>query len=68
MKTDIITLRNADWPRIEREVVEKIRMLKAIADGLPANAINDKIAHDLVLPALNLLGRFCACVTVEEEK
>lgn len=50
MKTDIITLRNADWPRIEREVVEKIRMLRAIADGLPANAINAKPANFPLAP------------------
>ena len=67
MRTDIETLRNADWDRVERETVERIRALRALAETLEPTPINDKITQDLILPALALLGRFAACVKVEDE-
>jgi hypothetical protein len=67
MRTDIATLRNADWDRVERETVERIRALRALSETLEPSPLNDRIAADLILPAMALLGRFAACVKVEED-
>lgn len=67
-KTSITTLRDADWQRMETEVVEKIHTLRDLAAALEPNPINDKIAQDLIMPALTSLGQFCAAVTVEKTK
>ncbi len=64
--TDIATMRGADWDGVEKEVVEKLRMLKALCAHLEPNPLNDKIAEDLFLPALRLLGEFCVKVQIEE--
>lgn len=65
MTTDIETIRNADWDRVEREVVEKIHALRDLSKGLKPSPLNDKIAQDLILPALTLLGHFCTSVSVK---
>jgi hypothetical protein len=64
-KTDIETLRQADWDGVEKDVVTRIRLLKAACQHLDPNDMNDKIAEDLFLPALRLLGEFCTRITIE---
>lgn len=66
-KTDIETLRNADWDSVENEVILKIRLLKATCQQLESNELSDQIAEDILLPALRLLGEFCVRVTIEED-
>lgn len=71
MKTDLETLRDADWKRLERDVVLRIRVLAAAARGLDprsAGAIGESIANDVILPNLLLLGRFCAAIEIEEDE
>jgi len=67
-KTDIATLKKADWNKVEDEVVEKIRLLKAACLHLESNPLNDKIAEDIFLPALALLGDFCTRITLESDE
>ena len=66
MKTDIETMRQADWDGVEKEVVEKLRLLKMMVHKLEPNALNDKIAEDLIMPALKKLGEFCMMVELEK--
>lgn len=64
-KTYIETLRGADWDQVERDVVDKIRFLKAASMNLESNSLNDRIAKDLILPSLKLLGQFCINITID---
>lgn len=66
MATDILTLRKANWAEVEREVIEKLRLLQAACDRLEPNPLNDRIANDCFLPAIRKLGEFCGMVTIEE--
>ena len=43
---------SADWDGVERETVEKIRLLKVLVEQLEPGPLSDKICNDLVLPAL----------------
>jgi hypothetical protein len=67
MKTDIETLRKASWDKMEAQVVDRIRLLKAMAQNIVKNELSDQIANDLVLPALSLLGEFCETVKPDRE-
>ena len=67
METNIETLRQADWESVEQEVVYKLRFLRAAVEKLEPNELNDKIAKDLLLPALQKLGEFCTMIRFEEE-
>lgn len=58
----------ADWNWVERETVEKIRLLKAVVDGLPSGPLSNKICNDLVMPAMVRLGVFNQCVTVQVDQ
>jgi hypothetical protein len=64
--TDIMTLRSADWTGVERDVLIRLRLLRAMAEKLEPNPINDKIANDLIMPCLRLLGDFCTRIKVDE--
>ena len=68
MTTNIETLRTAGWDAVEKEVVMKLRLLRAMAEKLPSTPENDRIAKDLIIPALGLLGEFCQCVEIEPEQ
>jgi len=57
-----------DWPRLEVEVVQKIRLLRAAwecsqKDAPPA--VHAKMVENLFLPRVRMLGAFCTSV---EEK
>lgn len=56
----------ADWDRVEREVVEKIRLLKATVKGLEPGPLSDKICSELMLPAMAHIAAFCHCVSIED--
>jgi len=55
----------ADWAKLERDVVLRIRALAAF-DSLPDNDTKRKLWNDVVLPNVRLLGEFCCNVQVEE--
>lgn len=55
-----------DFDGIEAEVVGKLRMLKASLTAEMDATTRSMIVRDLVMPAAELLGRFCACVNIEE--
>ncbi len=57
-----------DFDGIEAEVVSKLRMLKASLAAEMDATTRTMIVRDLVMPAAELLGRFCACVQVGEEE
>ncbi len=67
MKTDINTLRKADWSNIERDMVLRLRVLAVAARKLDANEVTDKVAQDVFLPCLELIGAFVAAVDAEDE-
>ncbi|MCC6969627.1 MAG: hypothetical protein IT434_05335 [Phycisphaerales bacterium] len=56
-----------DFDGLEAEVVGKLRLLKASLAAEMDKTTRKLIVRDLVLPAAELLARFCACVNVEEE-
>jgi len=65
MKTTIKTLKNADWDRLERDVVARIRMLRLASGGMEDDWLSDKIAQDLFYPCLQLLAEFCTAVEIK---
>jgi hypothetical protein len=67
MKTSIMQMRGANWSKVRRDVNKRINLLEAIVQRLEPTPINDAIANDMILPALELLGDFCACVVIENE-
>lgn len=67
MPTNIETLRTANWDSLEADVLTRIRLLKGMAQKLEPNAVNDRIAAELIGPAVELLAQFCLCVQIEEE-
>ncbi len=64
LKTDMVTLRAADWDKITKEVNERIAMLRAICEAKPSPAA-DKIANDLILPNIMLLGEFVTNIEIK---
>lgn len=57
-----------NWEQIERDVVERIRFLRAVHEKLDdrGTGLKDKIYNDLIVPNLKLLARFCACCEIGE--
>lgn len=68
MKTDLKTLRQSDWQKAADDVCERIAALRHVALGLEEGPLSDKIANDLILPALAKLGEFVAMVELSEER
>ena len=66
MKTTIETMKNADWDHLERDVVTRIRLLKAAAKSLDTNPMGDRIAQDLFLPCVQMLAGFCEAVEIHD--
>ena len=66
--TNIETLKKADWDQMEKDVVERIRMLKTLAMTLEPSDVNNKIADDLIAPNCALLAQFCTNVKIEDLK
>ena len=58
---------NADWDKLEQDVVKRIRCLRAIAEKLPEDDTKDAIVRDLIIPCVRLLAGFCTAITIEEQ-
>lgn len=58
--------KSIDFDGIEAEVVGKLRLLRAAVGAEMPEDARRAVVRDLVLPAAELLARFCACVNVEE--
>lgn len=57
-----------DFDGLEAEVIGKLRLLKASLAAFKSDPKTSTMyVRDLVLPAAELLGRFCACVNIQEE-
>jgi len=63
-RTDMATLKAADWDKIEEEVIERIAMLRASCEMEPSS-LADKIANDLILPNVMLLGEFITNIKID---
>jgi hypothetical protein len=66
LRTSVAALQDADWDQVERDLIITLRSLRLIALSLPRTAAGDKIANDLILPAMELAGAFCVTVEVHE--
>ena len=64
--TNLETLKKANWDQLEKDVVERIRMLKALAQKLEPSEVNDQIVSDLIVPNCALLAQFCSNVEIEK--
>jgi hypothetical protein len=64
-KTKMETLKNADWDKLEKDVVDRIRMLRALVVKTDSDPVNDAIASDLILPNITLLAEFCENIDIE---
>lgn len=57
-----------DWENIEREVILKLRALRACVESVPADsAARMMFMRDLVLPAMKNIAKFCVTVKIQEE-
>jgi len=68
MTTDQKTMAAADWDKIERETVEKIRLLKAAVQGLEPGPVTDQVCAELVMPCLAILAQFNMAVQVDDSE
>ena len=64
--TSILQLRNADWSKLRNDVTDRIDYLEEVVRGLEPDPLSDKIATDLIAPALYSLGSFVCSVEIEE--
>lgn len=61
------SLRSADWGRMERDVVARIRLLRDTCRNLAPGDQADLVARDLLGPNVQLLATFCENVAVPGE-
>lgn len=66
LPTSILQLRNADWSQLRNDVTDRIDYLEEVVRGLEPDPLSDKIATDLIAPALYTLGSFVCSVEIEE--
>lgn len=57
---------NPDWKGAMEDVCERIGLLRAGLAAIEGTELRHAYMRDLVLPAMELLARFCACVNIEE--
>jgi len=55
-----------NWEEIERDVIQRIHVLRAAATKTEPAEWRDKITADLIVPAMKLLAEFCQCIEIEE--
>jgi len=55
-----------DWAKLERDVVDRIRILSAFDGAEMPEEVRAKIWNDVVMPNLRLLAEFCANVRIGE--
>jgi hypothetical protein len=65
--TALDKLQNMDWEKMRKDVNLRIDYLQAVVEQLDATLVNEKIANDLIMPTISMLGRFCSSVKVEED-
>lgn len=65
LKTNVTTLKNADWNELTNDVVTRIKALEATVKSLDESDVNDAICNDLIYPNLEILAEFCANVGIE---
>lgn len=65
LKTNVTTLKNADWNELTNDVVTRIKALEATVKSLEENDANDLICNDLIYPNLEILAEFCANVDLK---
>lgn len=57
-----------DWDSLENEVMTKLNLLRESLRAFEGDAdARHAYVRDLVIPAAELLGRFCACVNIQED-
>ena len=56
-----------NWDGLKNDVNERIDALHTVWENVQSTEIGDRIRSDLCLPALRLLGEFCACVEISDE-
>ena len=56
MKTDIQTLRKANWQKTLDDVVKRIAALHHVVIEMEDGPLSDKICNELILPAIAKLG------------
>jgi hypothetical protein len=58
------------WDAVEREVILKLRYLRAAWEHTAATdpQLHELMKRDLYLPAIKHLGAFCASIREEEEE
>jgi hypothetical protein len=66
LTTSILHLRNADWDKVRNDVTDRIDYLEEVVRGLEPDPLSDKIATDLIAPALYTLSSFICSVEIEE--
>ena len=66
MRTSLAALKQANWERLESDVVSRIRLLRTAVAGMEASPLSDKVAQDLFLPCLQLLGEFCGAFDISD--
>ena len=56
------------WDSLERDVVERIRILRAVEEQIYTFDVDlrEPIWNDVILPNVRLLAELCAAVRIEE--
>lgn len=65
--TSIAQLRKSDWEKLRKDVNTRIDVLETLVLTLEPEALNDKIATDLIFPCIATLGSFICSVEIEDE-
>lgn len=66
-KTNVPTLKSADWNQLTDDVVIRIKFLESVVKSMEENDANDLICNDLIYPNLEILADFCANVEIEKK-
>lgn len=65
LKTNVTTLKAADWNELTNDVVTRIKALEATVNSMDESDVNDAICNDLIYPNLEILAEFCANVDLK---
>jgi transposase len=69
-KTESNRSQSPDWDAVERDVVRKLRYLRAAWEHTAASEpeVHELMKRDLYVPAIKHLGTFCAAIQEKEEE
>lgn len=59
-------LQRENWDVLERDVLERIRILRAMCFGLKPGDSGELIARDVIEPHVRMLAEFCASFELDE--